>query len=120
MTDQPRLLKSSTNPKAAAHLAPEEEELERKRAELRILESELADLELELVSLHGDLVAFERAYMHRVGQLYAQLDDLEAQIAEAVFRRQPINDSARTEAEKWKWQSKREPARQPKRGPVYG
>lgn len=99
ITDQPRLLKSSSNPKAAAHLTPEEEELEQKRVELRILESELADRELELVNLHGDLVEFERGYMHRVGQLYAQLDDLEAQIAEAEFRRQPSNDSARTEAE---------------------
>lgn len=99
MTKEPRLLKSSTHSKAAGPATPEEEELDRKRAELRLLESELADQELELANLHGDIVAFEREYMCRVGQLYAQLDDLEAQIADAEFYNQPFSETARKEAE---------------------
>jgi len=37
--------------------------------------------------------------MHEVGHLYAQSDDLEAQIADAEFRRRPSDDSARKNAE---------------------
>lgn len=99
MTDEPRRLDSSTHTKTAAHLTPEEEELARKQAGLRELQSELADRELELANLRGELVDFERQYIHEVGHLYAQLDDLEAQIADAEFRRKPSDDSARKNAE---------------------
>ena len=99
MTDKPGRLDSSTDAKTAAQLTPEEEELERKQAELRELQLELADRELELANLRGELVAFEPRYIHEVGHLYAQLDDLEAQIADAEFRRKPSDDSARKNAE---------------------
>ena len=99
MADEPKRLKSSTNAETAAHLTPEEEELERKQAELQELQSELADRELELANLRGELVDFERQYIHEVGHLYAQLDDWEAQIADAEFRRKPSDDSARKNAE---------------------
>ena len=99
MTNEPRRLDSSTLAKTAAHLTPEEQELERKQAELRKLESELTDRELELANLRGELVAFERRYIREVGHLYAQLDDLEAQIADAEFRRKPNDDSARKTAD---------------------
>ncbi len=99
MTDESRRLDSSTHAKTAAHLTPEEEELERKQAELQELQSELANRELELANHRGELVAFERRYIHEVGHLYAQLDDLEAQIADAEFRRKPSDDSARKKAE---------------------
>jgi hypothetical protein len=99
MTDDPRRLDSSTHAKTAANLTPEEVELARKQAELRELQSALADRELELANLRGELVSFERRYIHEVGHLYAQLDDLEAQIADAEFRREPSDDSARKNAE---------------------
>ena len=78
MRDEPKRLDSSTHAKVAAHLTPEDVELERKQAELRELRSELDDRELELANLRGELVAYERRYIHEVGHLYAQLDDLEA------------------------------------------
>ena len=64
--------------------SPEEEELERKRQELDHLLSELAESELELATLRSELVAFERRYLERVGSRYAELDKLEAQIAEST------------------------------------
>ena len=62
---------------------PEEQELEKKRSELATLEGELAQRELELTSLQSELHAFEARYLHVVGIHYAELDELEAQIAEA-------------------------------------
>src|SRR5262245_59807728 len=99
MTSGPKRLNSSTHATTAADTTPEEEELNRKQAELRELQSELADRELELANLRGEIVAFERRYMHEVGRLYAQLDDLESQIADGEFRRKPSDDSARKNAE---------------------
>lgn len=99
MRDEPKRPDSSTHAKAAARLTPEEVELGRKQAELREMQSALADRELELANLRGELVAFERRYIHEVGHLYAQLDGLEAQIADAIFLRKPRDDSARKNAE---------------------
>lgn len=80
-------------------LTPEEEELERKRADLARLEAELSERELELATLQAELGAFERRYLEIVGRQYAELDRLEAEIAEAVARQHPGNKSAETRAE---------------------
>ena len=68
---------------------PEEEELARKKQELQDLESKLIELELQLAGLRGELGAFERLYLKRVGTLYAELDEIEAQIAELLAQRAP-------------------------------
>jgi hypothetical protein len=73
---------------------PEEEELKLKKQELQGLESKLIELELQLVGLRGELSAFERHYLKRVGVLYAELDEIEAQIAELLARRDPGNAKA--------------------------
>lgn len=73
---------------------PEEEELKLKKQELEGLESKLIELELQLVGLRGELSAFERLYLKRVGIHYAQLDEIEAQIAELLARRDPGNHKA--------------------------
>lgn len=73
---------------------PEEEELKLKKQELQGLESKLIELELQLVSLKGELSAFERLYLKQVGVLYAELDEIEAQIAELLARRDPGNPKA--------------------------
>ena len=70
---------------------PEEEELKLKKQELEDLENKLIELELQLAGLRGQLGAFERLYLKSVGILYAQLDEIEAQIAELLAQRDPTN-----------------------------
>ena len=47
----------------------------------------------------SELIAFERRYLEVVGSRYAELDALEAQIAEAIARSRPTDRSARQKAE---------------------
>ncbi|MGL5806462.1 MAG: molecular chaperone DnaJ [Xenococcaceae cyanobacterium] len=63
-------------------LTPEQEELEKKKVELALLEKDLADRELDLATFQGELNAFEREYFRVVGIRYTELDRLEAQINE--------------------------------------
>lgn len=79
-------------------LRPEDEELSLKRRELHELENQLVDRELQLASLKGELAAFEQLYLNIVGVKYAELDELEAEIAELRAQRQPSNVTARNVA----------------------
>jgi hypothetical protein len=80
------------------HLSPEEEELARKRAELATLESELVRHELALATLRAELFLTERRYLRVVGALYADLDQIEAEIAETILRTSPNSTAAREHA----------------------
>lgn len=73
---------------------PEERELEKKRAELAILEESLAKQELELATLSVELRRFEAKYLSIVGIRYAKLDEIEAKIAEALARQNPSDINA--------------------------
>jgi len=77
---------------------PEDQELERKRAELSRLQSLLADRELFLTALRTELSAFEQNYIRTVGKRYAELDEIEAEIAEHAARMQPENVNVRNAA----------------------
>lgn len=77
---------------------PEVEELARKKRELAGLETELAERELDLSTLETELRAFERRYLRTVGIFYAEIDEIEAQIAEAIARANPIDTEARERA----------------------
>jgi chromosome segregation ATPase len=77
---------TTTNPQR-----PEDAELSRKQSELGELQSRLADLELQLITLRLELGEFENLYHKKVGSLYAELDELEAQIAERQAKREPFN-----------------------------
>jgi hypothetical protein len=77
---------------------PEEAELAKKLEELEGLQSRLAELELQLVTLRLDLVEFERVYCARVGPLYAELDEVEALIAERIANSKPHDGKAAEEA----------------------
>lgn len=57
-------------------MTPEEEELNKKLAELGDLKSELTQRELELATIHGELRAFEIRYLRITGILYAELDEI--------------------------------------------
>jgi DnaJ-domain-containing protein 1 len=65
-------------------LSPEDEELQRKSAELANLETELVQGELDLATLHAGLQSFEREYQQIVGTRYTELDRIEEQIAEYI------------------------------------
>jgi hypothetical protein len=99
MPAKPGLLGAKPGTATREFRSPEEDELQRKREELDCLQSELADSELKLATLRSELVTFERRYLEVVGSRYAELDRLEAQIAECVARRQPADPSARQKAE---------------------
>jgi hypothetical protein len=78
--------------------APEERELEAKLGELAALQTELVQRELELATLLGKLHSFEQKYLTIVGVRYAQLDQIEAEIAEARARSDPGDDAAKHRA----------------------
>ncbi len=85
---------------AIAHRkTPEEQELEKKLAELSALEAELAERELELATLQGELHTFEREYLRVVGIRYARLDEIEAEIAKYLAFLNPRDSTARNQAE---------------------
>ena len=77
---------------------PEEAELETKKAQVSTLEGELAQRELELATFRAELGIFESRYLHIVGILIAELDEIEAQIAEAKVRLYPRESKRQEEA----------------------
>jgi len=81
---------------------PEEEEVDKKLTELNELESELAQRELDLATLHGESRAFEIQYLRIIGTRYAELDEIEAQIAELQARFTPKRQDRFTPSESLK------------------
>ena len=80
-------------------LTPEEQELEKKQRELSALETELAERELELTTVQAELHAFEREYLRVVGVRYAELDEIEAEIAKYLAFLNPKDSETRKQAE---------------------
>ena len=79
-------------------LTPEDEELARKQASLADLEAQLADRELELATLSADLFHFEARYLQTIGRRYALLDELRAEIAEALAQQNPAEPTTQDQA----------------------
>lgn len=77
---------------------PEERELSQKLEELSNLQTLLAQRELDLTTLQAESHAFERRYFRVVGVRYAELDEVEAQIADLLSRSSPQNSKMRTQA----------------------
>ena len=73
---------------------PEDRELNKKLAELRILEEELTERELELTNLSLEMRDFEAKYLRIVGLRFARLDELEVIIAETYARLNPTDNTA--------------------------
>ena len=86
------------NKKLARRDTPEERELSQKSEELSNLQTLLAQRELDLTTLQAELHAFERHYFRVVGVRYAELDEVEAQIADFLSRSSPQNSKMRTQA----------------------
>jgi hypothetical protein len=77
---------------------PDDLDLLDKREQLAAVRAGLAERESELAQLRSQLKAFEGRYLRQVGVLYAELDDLEARIAEREIDLYD-SDSARSRAE---------------------
>lgn len=77
--------------------SPEARELE-KKAELASLEGRLAERELDLATLQAELHSFEGTYLRIVGIRLAELDEIEAQIADAESRTKPKDREAQDRA----------------------
>jgi len=80
-------------------LAPEEIELNRKRALLDRLKDRLADQEEAMADLRAELEQFEAQYTMEVGRHYAELDEIEAQIAEEELKLNPEDEEIKKRAE---------------------
>ena len=78
---------------------PEQEELDRKLAELASIEAELAQRELDLATQGAELEAFERLYIRIVGVKYAELDRLLAGIEELMAKQRPGDPETERRAE---------------------
>ena len=83
----------------ALNQTPEERELSRKQDELAILAERLSQSELEITTVKADLQAFETRCVRFVGVKYAELDEIEAEIAETYARLRPGDDQRRERAE---------------------
>lgn len=81
------------------HLAPEDIELNKKRAVLERLKDRLADREEEMADLRSELEQFEAQYTMTVGRLYADIDEIEARIAEEEFKLVPDDEEIKKKAE---------------------
>jgi hypothetical protein len=79
--------------------SPEEQELQRKRAELAALQDSVAQRELDLLTLQREQQVFEAAYLRSVGRAFADLDALIAQVAQLLALRHPSDRAAREQAE---------------------
>ncbi|MDP2916620.1 MAG: hypothetical protein Q8O16_01670 [Dehalococcoidia bacterium] len=77
---------------------PEEEELLKKREELATLENELAQNELDLATLEAELNVFITRYLGTVGVRYSEVDEINAQIAEAEARLKPREKTTQDKA----------------------
>lgn len=85
---------------------PEEQELSRKLSELDEFETELAKRELDLITLQAELHIFEATYIRTVGTRYAELDEVQAQIAEAKTRLKPKDKKTQEQAAQARSQAK--------------
>jgi len=92
-------------------LAPEEVELNKKLSVLERLKDRLADREEEMTDLRSALEQFEAKYTMEVGRLYADLDDIDAQIAEEEYKLVPDDEEIKKKAEELRRRAEESAAR---------
>ena len=79
-------------------MLPEEIELARLEAEQADLKEQVASAELALETAKAETSRFQHRYYQTVGRLYAQLDDLDAQIARMLMEQTPADVVLKTRA----------------------
>ncbi len=80
-------------------MLPEEQELLRLESEQSQLEDQVATAELDRETAKTDIARFQRRYYETAGRLYAQLDELDAQITNAKAGRAPNDAAAQAHAQ---------------------
>ncbi|MGD9563215.1 MAG: hypothetical protein AB7F88_13510 [Pyrinomonadaceae bacterium] len=80
-------------------LAPEEIELAKKRRVVERMAERLADAEEEIADLRAELERFEARYTMEVGRLYAEQDEIDAQIAEEELKLVPDDEEIKKKVE---------------------
>lgn len=93
------------------HFAPEEIELNKKRAVLERLKDRLATAEAEMADLRSALEQFEAQYTMGVGRLYADLDEIEADIAEEEYKLVPDDEEIKKKAQELRMRAEESAAR---------
>ena len=80
-------------------LPPEEIELAKKRRVVDRLAERLADAEEEITDLRAELERFEARYTMEVGRLYAEQDEIDAEIAEEELKLVPDDEEIKKKVE---------------------
>jgi hypothetical protein len=88
-------------------MLPEEKELARLEAEQAELKEQLTSAELELETIKTETARFQHRYYQTVGRLYAQLDEIDAQIANAQLEQAPNDATLKAHAQATKQKAKR-------------
>ncbi len=76
------------------------DEIARVRAEIEVLAQELAEMELELATLKGELAVFSLRYHHLVAGRIAELDRIQAALAQQRMQEAPDDPALRMDARK--------------------
>src|SRR5690606_22470968 len=79
---------------------PEELELEKKLRLLDRLRDRIADREEDLADLRAAMERFEARYSMEVGRLYAEQDEIDAQIAEEELKLVPDDEEIKRSEER--------------------
>lgn len=80
-------------------MTPEEIELNKKQKVLERLKDRLATDEEEMADIRAELEQFEANYKMQVGRLYAELDEIDALIAEEEVKLAPEDEEIKRKAE---------------------
>jgi hypothetical protein len=88
-------------------MLPEEEGLARLEADQEELKEQVTSAELALETIKTETAQFQRRYYNSVGRLYAQLDELDAQIAKAKMETAPNDATVKAYAHTAEQQAKK-------------
>ncbi|KXJ98427.1 MAG: hypothetical protein UZ17_ACD001002782 [Acidobacteria bacterium OLB17] len=92
-------------------LSPEEIELKKKERVLERLKDRLAFKEEDMADLRGELERFEAQYSMQVGRLYAEIDEIEAAIAEEELKLVPDDEEIKKRVEELRRKAEESAAR---------
>ena len=96
---------------AVEQISPEEVELNKKQRLLARLADKLAIAEEDMTDLRAEQERFEARYAMNVARLYAEFDDIEAQIAEEEHKLVPDDEEIKKKAEEMRRRAEESAAR---------